>query len=207
MSPDVSIIVPLRNQADTLPRLFASLAAQRSIALEIVIVDDLSDKSFDDVLDAWRGRGLDIVLCRPGRRLYTKDARLEGIRAARAPLIAFCDANDALVGEEVLARHVQRMRTEDADLLHFRVYIANADGSLQRYVYVADPFADRLSGRDIFTAYMKTDIHGSCVLWNKLYRRDVFMQFADYAAQSRVKRYVEDIYLTSLSGGCGRLLL
>lgn len=198
MKCDISLIVPNRNHAHKLPRLLDSVLAQQGARVEVVIVDDDSDEPYGELLDGYRSQGLRINFVQGEKRLYTKNARLAGIRAAQAPIVAFADADDALVGTQTLARHWRRMVVEDAQVLHFRSYIAAPDGTLERYFYVADPFAERLEGIDIFSHFLKNDVHGTSAIWNKLFRKDIFLQFIDHATQSSVLRYVEDLYLNSL---------
>ena len=198
MECDLSLIVPNRNHAHKLPRLLDSVLAQQGVRVEVVIVDDASDAPYDELLDGYRSQGLRISLVQSEKRLYTKNARLAGIRAAQASIVAFADADDALVGTQTLALHWRRMVVENAQVLHFRSFIAAPDGTLARYFYVADPFAERLKDLDIFTHFLKNDIHGTSAVWNKLFRKDVFLQFMDHAMQSSVLRYVEDLYLNSL---------
>ena len=198
MECDISLIVPNRNHAHKLPRLLDSVLAQQGVRIEVVIVDDASDAPYGELLEGYRSQGLRINFVQGEKRLYTKNARLAGIRAAQAPIVAFADADDALVGAQTLARHWRRMVVEDAQVLHFRSYIAAPDGTLARYFHVADPFAEHLEGTDIFTHFLINDIHGTSAVWNKLFRKDVFLQFMDHAMQSTVLRYVEDLYLNSL---------
>ena len=198
MECDLSLIVPNRNHARKLPRLLDSVLAQQGVCVEVVIVDDASDAPYGELLDGYRAQGLRVNLVQSEERLYTKNARLAGIRAAQASIVAFADADDALVGTHTLALHWRRMVVENAQVLHFRSYIAAPDGSLARYFHVADPFAEYLEGADIFTHFLKNDIHGTSAVWNKLFRKDLFLQFMDHAMQSTVLRYVEDLYLNSL---------
>ena len=198
MECDISLIVPNRNHAHKLPRLLDSVLAQQGVRIEVVIVDDDSDEPYNELLDGYRSQGLHINFVRGEKRLYTKNARLAGIYAAQAPIVAFADADDALVGTQTLARHWQRMIVEKAQVLHFRSYIAAPNGTLERYFHVADPFAERLEGVDIFAHFLKNDIHGTSAIWNKLFHKHIFLQFIDHAIQSSVLRYVEDLYLNSL---------
>jgi GT2 family glycosyltransferase len=86
----VSVVVPARDAADTLPGLLAALAAQTLAReeFEVVVVDNASRDA-----TAWVARegGADRVVMEllPGRAR----ARNTGVRATSAPLIAFTDAD------------------------------------------------------------------------------------------------------------------
>jgi glycosyltransferase involved in cell wall biosynthesis len=84
-----SIVVPVRNGGAHVPGLVAALAAQTvpRERFEVVIADDGSTDGSLSGLEAYDGWLR--VLSGPPRNSY--EARNRGFRAARAPLIAFCD--------------------------------------------------------------------------------------------------------------------
>lgn len=87
--PQVSVIVPARNAARLLPRLFAALERTSFTGpWETVVVDDASTDATAHIAGEW---GAQVV------RLPVQSgpaaARNAGIAAARAPLIAFTDAD------------------------------------------------------------------------------------------------------------------
>jgi glycosyltransferase involved in cell wall biosynthesis len=93
MNPAVSVVLPVHNRADALPRAVLSVTQQSFADFELIVVDDGSTdgsveaaRSFDDerirVIELGQNRGGNV-------------ARNEGIRMARAPLLAFLDSDDA----------------------------------------------------------------------------------------------------------------
>ena len=87
--PDISVIVPARNAAALLPRLLAAL--DRSTfdgAWETVVVDDASTDATADLAEEWGAR-----VVRLESQSGPAAARNAGLAAARAPLIAFTDAD------------------------------------------------------------------------------------------------------------------
>ena len=95
MTPKVSVILPVHNRADVLPRAIESVLAQVFGDFELIVVDDGSTdgsaavaKSFGDprirIIELGKNRGGNV-------------ARNEGIRAAHAPLIAFLDSDDRYI--------------------------------------------------------------------------------------------------------------
>jgi glycosyltransferase involved in cell wall biosynthesis len=86
----VSVVVPARNAADTLGRTLACLAAQELDGrFEVIVVDD--DSSDGTVELARRAPGSVTVIAEG--RLGAAEARNRGVAAARAPAIAFTDAD------------------------------------------------------------------------------------------------------------------
>lgn len=88
-TPAVSVIVPARNSAATLPRTLEALEARDwAGAAEIVVVDDCSDD--DTALIAERAG---VRVLRLDRQHGPAGARNAGIAATTAPLLAFTDAD------------------------------------------------------------------------------------------------------------------
>jgi glycosyltransferase involved in cell wall biosynthesis len=87
----VAVVVPVLNEAESLPGLLADLAAQEPPAAEVVVVDA---GSADGTLELLRERGASLPALRvvespgavPGR------GRIEGIRASSAPVAVMLDA-------------------------------------------------------------------------------------------------------------------
>jgi glycosyltransferase involved in cell wall biosynthesis len=87
--PRISVIVPARDAAATLPRALAALAAQRlDEPFEVIVVDD---GSRDATPALARGFGLGPVV--EGDGSGPAAARNRGAAAAQAPLLAFTDAD------------------------------------------------------------------------------------------------------------------
>jgi glycosyltransferase involved in cell wall biosynthesis len=88
--PAISVIVPVRNGRDDLLELLAALERQTLAQerFEVVIADDGSDDGGAALASA---DGRVRVLAGPPRNSYA--ARNRGVRGARGPLLAFCDAD------------------------------------------------------------------------------------------------------------------
>ena len=85
----LTVVVPARNAAATLPSTVASLLAQSGGSPQVLVVDDDSE---DGTAAVARAAGAHGVLSGPGRGPGA--ARNVGRAAADTPLIAFCDADD-----------------------------------------------------------------------------------------------------------------
>ena len=88
--PSVSVIVPARDAAATLPRTLAALAAQECAGgFEVIVVDD---GSRDATAEIARGFGPPVtVLEQPA--LGPAAARNRGVEQAQSERLAFCDAD------------------------------------------------------------------------------------------------------------------
>jgi glycosyltransferase involved in cell wall biosynthesis len=144
-TPEVSVVLCVRNGAATLDQQLAALAAQDfDGAWEVVLVDNGSTDATRAIASAWKEKI-------PWLRLVSENAaglnraRNTGIHAARAPRIVLCDADD-----EVTASWVQAMV---AGLRQFDV----VGGALE-------PFPNRAS------RWQKEDCPQQTALPNKLER-------------------------------------
>ncbi len=91
--PELSVLLPCYNAADTLEEALESLARQTFRDFEVIAVDDGSSDATADILTRWTGRGFPLRILRtPHRGLIP--ALQEGLAACRAPLVARMDADD-----------------------------------------------------------------------------------------------------------------
>lgn len=127
-SPDLSIIVPVLNEVEELPGLFATLAAQRGISFEVILCDGGSS----DGSDQWAGKlaasfPYDVQYLRTprgrGRQMNT------GAAAARSDTLLFLHVDSRFDESDALAHAVHSFREQQAHCtseaaarfrLHFR---------------------------------------------------------------------------------------
>ena len=92
MTPRVSVILPVHNRADVLPRAIQSVLDQELRDFELIVIDDGSTDGSAEVADSFGDERIRLI--RLERNRGGNVARNEGVRAARAPLIAFLDSDD-----------------------------------------------------------------------------------------------------------------
>ncbi len=95
MTAPVSIVIPIRDEAKTLPELLASLERQTLLPQEVIIVDASSTDGGRRLIETWWASKAWIggdcrVLPNPGR--FPGAGRNVGIKAAKGEWIAFLDA-------------------------------------------------------------------------------------------------------------------
>jgi glycosyltransferase involved in cell wall biosynthesis len=91
-SPLISVVVPVHNGARWLGQTLDSLFAQTYANFEIVLVDDASTDSLQEVLDSVHDPRLRVVHLKSN--VGVSAARNQGIELAKGDFIAFCDADD-----------------------------------------------------------------------------------------------------------------
>jgi glycosyltransferase involved in cell wall biosynthesis len=92
VTPKVSVILPVHNRADVLPRAIQSVLGQELRDFELIIIDDGSSDGSAQVAESFGDERIRLI--RLERNRGGNVARNEGIRAAKAPLIAFLDSDD-----------------------------------------------------------------------------------------------------------------
>jgi len=166
---NLTVVVPVHNQADLLEKCLRSLRAQTVSSFDVVVVDDCStDPQVARVAEPYA------KLKRTPRNMGPAAARNVGIECSDTPLIAFTDS-DCTPAPDWVATVLGTIDTTDADALMGRViipsstYIGNAISCLgfpgggwpgYRVMYDVDP--------DNYTNHLSTC---NCVVRRKVFDR------------------------------------
>jgi glycosyltransferase involved in cell wall biosynthesis len=176
----VSVVMGVRNGADTLATTIESLTSQQGVDLEVIVVNDGSTDATGEILDALAADDDRLrVFHREGRGLT--ESLIEGCRAAQGEFIARQDAGDWSMPGRLL-KQADCMRSDpEASLCSTHVRCLVAEGATVR-VNAPDPatLADGLTG---------PAIHGSVMM-----RRSAYLEAGGYR---QVFYYAQDIDLWS----------
>lgn len=115
MTPKISVVLPVHNRADVLPRAIQSVLDQELAAWELLVVDDGSTDA--SVAVAERFNDPRIRLIKLGENRGGNVARNAGIKASAAPLIAFLDSDDKYLPNKLGWVVAEFERRPDLDLL------------------------------------------------------------------------------------------
>jgi glycosyltransferase involved in cell wall biosynthesis len=107
VTPRVSVLLPVRNAAPTLPACLASLARQTEPAWECVLVDDGSTDDTRTIAGAAAARDPRVRVLDAGR-IGLVGALNAGLAACRAPIVARMDGDD-LMHRERLAQQLDAL--------------------------------------------------------------------------------------------------
>jgi glycosyltransferase involved in cell wall biosynthesis len=130
--PAISVVMPVRNAAATLPAAVESVRAQSEPDWELVAVDDGSTDDSRAVLDAYAGRDPRIRVVTASRHGLVV-ALEAGLGAARAPLIARMDADDVCLPERLVGQRRHLETHPDVDLVACRVRFGGDPGRAGGY--------------------------------------------------------------------------
>jgi glycosyltransferase involved in cell wall biosynthesis len=96
-TPTLSILVPTWNAAATVERALASVLAERTVPLELVVVDDASTDGTPDLVAGIAERDPRVVLVRLPANGGVSNARNRGLATVRGEWLGFLDADDLLL--------------------------------------------------------------------------------------------------------------
>ena len=192
--PLVSIILPVYNAQSHLNRCLGSICAQQYEDLEIIVINDGSKDQSLPVCEEFRKKDSRILLVDKANS-GVSDTRNLGLKLASGKYVQFVDSDD-YIAPDYTARLVEAAEQSGADLVispYTMVIPAGASkpgqvlekiqddlgvmhvarppetreyGFLPAGIYDKDTFALRLMDKPASYFYG--------VLWNKLYRRDLF---------------------------------
>lgn len=165
----VSVLLPVRDAAATLPACLASLEAQRLAEHEVIAVDDGSRDASAELLQAAARRDPRLRVRHTARRGLVPALNL-ALAEARAPLVARMDADD-VAHPERLSLQAARLEAEAGlDVLGCRVRLVGAPGAgMRRYVRWSNSLLDHAAiTRDLFVE--SPLVHPSVVLRSRALR-------------------------------------
>ncbi len=116
--PEVSIIVPARNEEASLGSCLSSLTSQAGVAFEIIVVDDDSTDLTREIARSFTGVRVISPEPLPPNWTGKNNALVAGAKAARANWLLFTDA-DTIHLPESLAHALTEGEKEKADLLSY----------------------------------------------------------------------------------------
>jgi glycosyltransferase involved in cell wall biosynthesis len=151
VTPKISVILPVHNRADVLPRAIESVLDQELREFELIVVDD---GSTDDSAQLAQSFGDDrIQLIRLDHNRGGNVARNQGIRAAGAPLIAFLDSDDRYLPNKLAWVAAEFERRPKLDLLVDSFIKVQPPGARKAEVVRRNPVID---DRELFRTALFT---------------------------------------------------
>lgn len=169
MAERISVIVPVYNVAEELPRCLNSILVQTVADLEIIAVDDGSTDASGRLLDRYAQEHANIRVIHKENGGVTS-ARLRGVAEARGEWIGFVDSDDE-IEPDMYERLLKNAWTHDAQISHCGVQMVFADGRVHFFYNTGT-----LEKQDRLTA-LRELLSGARIepgLCNKLFRKTLF---------------------------------
>lgn len=211
----LSVIVPVYNAREFLPRCIESLLLQGVTDYEIVCVNDGSTDGCDEVLRRYERRYPAVIRVIEQENQGLPVARNEGMRKAKGDVIAFCDADDFLI-PGAYRYLLDEFWTEDTDLLRFDSL------TLDKKMMKKRVERDDVSGRVVFEGdarvFFAERNASLCFVWQNLYRKsfltehgivfrklkqceDTAFNLDVYMCGAKVKHVSSNVYRYTTSAG------
>lgn len=169
MADLISVIVPVYQVAEDLPRCLDSILAQTYPHMEIVAVDDGSTDGSGVILDSYAARFSNVRVIHKENGGVTS-ARLRGVEEASGDWIGFVDGDDE-IEPEMYERLLANAKNHGADISHCGYRMVFPDG---RVNFFHNTGAVEVHER---TKAIRELLSGERIepgLCNKLFRKDLF---------------------------------
>ena len=166
-----SVIVPVYNVENYLPRCIDSLLAQNYADLEILLIDNGSKDQSGQICEDYAAQFSNITAYHiPNKGVSS--ARNFGLSKAKGEFICFVDADDYLVGN--LFSDVESQLDSQLDLLVFSYYNSSeknlSEINRSAKILPAEGKKDKSEFIALFQELFLTDM--MYTVWNKIYRRE-----------------------------------
>jgi glycosyltransferase involved in cell wall biosynthesis len=169
MKDKISIVVPIYNTAEYLPRCIESLLKQTYKSLEIILVDDGSNDKSCEIINEYSYKDSRIINIHNENRRGVSEARNTGIKIAKGKYISFVDSDDFIERDmyEVLIKNIQDY---DADISICSYFVVQDNETIKtkNYYGIVEQFSTVSALRELIKREKYIDS-----VWGKLYRKDL----------------------------------
>ncbi|PKH80796.1 glycosyltransferase [Psychrobacter sp. 4Bb] len=175
MNPSVSVIVPVFNSGKALVPHIDSLLTQSLKNIEIIIVNDGSNDTTENVIENLVKKHTNIVSVHLDKNKGVHEARLAGLKKSSAPWVGFMDADD-FARPNMYSTLLTAAKKSNADIV-----VCSCERVDEHRNFVSQKLKFKRSIKvenDIFAKFCRFEF-GIGMLWNKLYKREIIEPFFD----------------------------
>lgn len=168
----VSVIVPVYNSVEYLPRLLYGLLRETGVTFEVILVDDGSSDGSESIVDRYAGADARVIAVHQ-RNAGQCRARNVGMDVARGEYVTFCD-NDDLVLPGFVSQNYTFAKEHEADCVRFGfayLTISEAGTVVRKRTYCPDSI--EIFNRGWVASHANKICYGIDGVWTGLYRRTV----------------------------------
>ena len=167
----ISVIVPIYNSEAFLEKCLNSIVSQTYPNIEIILVNDCSTDNSGLICKDYQAKHNNIVYIEMDSNRGVSHARNEGLKSAKGSLIGFVDSDDWIekdmyesLFETLIAHNVPMVSA------NFKLVRHATQGGCE----LTPTHKEDLCMKDVLEAILYTISNRDVVLWNKLYRQEVF---------------------------------
>ena len=170
----VSIVLPVYNTEEFLPRCLDSLVAQTLTDIEIVVVSDASPGNCRAVVDQYRRNGVEIVYIEFETNRSALQARIEGAKRAHGEYVLYVDPDD-WISTTTCETLYATAKKHGAEFVRYSMVV----GEPEKGFAPLHPFqASEFSGEAVLDAFL--DGTFDWALCSKLFSRDLVMRALEF---------------------------
>lgn len=166
----VSVIVPVHNVADYLPRCIESLQNQIYQNIQIVLINDGSSDGSGSICDTYATKDSRITVHhQPAQGVSA--ARNKGLELSEGELIIFLDGDDS-ANEHYISRLLDNMEQYDLDISQCCL-LRVKDGNIPEYIY-EEKEVQLFTGLEMQMKIFERNRFFSMCLCGKLFKKELF---------------------------------
>ncbi|GAA0358206.1 glycosyltransferase [Alkalibacterium iburiense] len=167
---DVSIIMPVYNVADHLPRAIESALNQKRVQCEIILVNDGSTDGSKEICDLYAKKEPLLISVIHQENQGSGPARNAGLKQATGKYIYFADPDDYFE-PYLVADNYKVAQEKESDMLIFGFTQEKAGKPEDRQTHL--PNIPQLPSKEKVKRHFRNVYHFTpYALWNKLYKKD-----------------------------------
>ena len=187
-----SIITPVFNKGETLPRYLRSIQKQHFKDIEIILIDDHSSDNSLKVIEEFQNQDERIILLKNFQRKGTLICRNLGVFKSKGKFLLFVDSDD-LLSDNILNYLAILVKNYDYDLTRFNLYIGDYDLNLPKIVYLLKnkPLFRTNIFFHLFFGFGKL-LQLDFYITNKLIKRQLFIRVLNSVNQYFLKQFMID---------------
>ena len=178
---DVSVIIPVCNVQDYLPRCLDSIIQEKQVKLEIICIDDCSSDLSSQIIKNYCTKDDRISYYRFNKNVGVSRARNCGLQNARGKYVVFVDSDDYL-SNGFLYQLYQKITQDSADITKANVTIIRNNKPETSQIH--DKVKQAVKNNEFIGQYWQHEF------WSCMYRREFLTQ---NKIEFRVLRNGEDI--------------
>ena len=167
----ISIIVPVYNSEAFLEKCLNSILNQTYPDIEIILINDGSADSSGMICENYQNKYGNVVYIDVEENRGVSHARNLGIKNATGSLIGFVDSDD-WIEEDMYMSLYEALTTRNAQVVSANFRMINHD--TEKEVSHSSLHSNELLLDNVLDALLYNIGKWDCVLWNKLYRREIF---------------------------------
>jgi glycosyltransferase involved in cell wall biosynthesis len=123
--PEISVIIPLYNNAKYIGKAIESVLNQTFTDFEIIVVDDCSTDNSRDVIESYIKKDARVRAIYHERNKGVSAARNTGIHAATGAFIASLDSDDLFLPARLKALYAEIIKNPSIVLVHSDIYVVD----------------------------------------------------------------------------------